>query len=205
MLGLILLLFGAAAAVLHTAPPVTSAMSPVTVYGVPMMLGAWSGSEGAPEEILPSDPNERVSVRRTYRQGDRVAWISVALFVGQDNEARRGSINRIYPQRSVSQIIPVPFALPVTGSSPIALPAVIVHQDSRDILVAYWYQIGPRVYGSEYEFRVALLRDMILARRADSMLLRIATLAGSPTTAATAVAAVERLASELYAGLGGSR
>ena len=200
-LGVILILFAATAGILHMAPPVTDAMKPVSVYAVPMTLGTWSGADGVPEEILPADPNEKLSVRRTYRDGDHVAWISVALFVGQD----RGSINKIYPQRSVNRIEPVTFAAALNGSatSPLVLPAVIIHQDSRRLLVAYWHQIGNRVYGDEYRFRFAQMRDMIFARRADSMLVRIATPAGPAPRLWMDLATVAGLASDMYAALGG--
>ena len=200
-LGVILILFAATAGILHMAPPVTDAMKPVSVYAVPMTLGTWSGADGVPEEILPADPNEKLSVRRTYRDGDHVAWISVALFVGQD----RGSINKIYPQRSVNRIEPVTFTAALNGSatSPLVLPAVIIHQDSRRLLVAYWHQIGNRVYGDEYRFRFAQMRDMIFARRADSMLVRIATPAGPAPQLGMDLATVAGLASDMYAALGG--
>jgi EpsI family protein len=161
--------------------------------------------EGVPEEILPLDPNERASVRRTYRNGDRVAWVSVALFTGQAQAARQSSINKIFPERSASRIEPVSFAAKLHGvaANSIALPAVIIHQDSRNLLVAYWHQIGARVYGSEYDFRLALMRDMVLARRADSMLVRIAIPLDPKLHLAMDLPMVERLASELYAELGG--
>jgi EpsI family protein len=204
-LGVILLLCAATAAVLYLAPPVSSATNPLAVYAVPTTLGSWSGGDGAPEEILPVDPNERVSVRRTYRSGDHVAWVSVALFVGQDNESRRASINKIYPQRSVSRIESVAFAAPLNGpaASPIALPAVIIHQDARQLLVAYWHQIGARAYGSEYGFRLALMRNIVWARRADSMLIRIATPVGPTPQGDMERAMVESLAAELHAWLAG--
>jgi len=196
----ILSLFAAAAACLYTSPAVTSAMNPVSVYAVPTRLGAWTGADGVPDDILPVDPNERASVRRTYHRGDHIAWVSVALFIGQDSEIRRASINRIYPQRSVSRIEPVSFVAPLNGeaASPIALPAVIIHQDSRQLLIAYWHQIGVHVYGNEYGFRIALMRDIVLARRADSMLIRIAVPTGPKPRLATDLAMVGRLASELY-------
>jgi EpsI family protein len=198
---MILILFAATAGILHMAPPVTDAMKPVSVYAVPMTLGTWSGADGVPEEILPADPNEKLSVRRTYRNGDHLAWITVALFVGQD----RGSINKIYPQRSVNRIEPVTFTAALNGSatSPLVLPAVIIHQDSRRLLVAYWHQIGNRVYGDEYRFRFAQMRDMVFARRADSMLVRIATPAGPAPQLGMDLATVAGLASDMYAALGG--
>jgi EpsI family protein len=204
-LGVILILFAATAGILHLAPPVTGAMNPVSVYAVPSRLGQWSGTDGVPDEILPSDPNEKVSMRRTYRHGDRVAWITVALFVGQDDAIRRGSINKIYPQRSVSRIEPLSFTVALNGSatSSISLPAVIIHQDSRRLLVAYWHQIGNRVYGSEYRFRFAMMRDMVSARRADSLLVRIATPAGPEPELAMDLDMVARLAAEMYPALAG--
>jgi len=204
-LAVILGLLAGTAAILYLAPPVTSAVNPFAVYAVPTTLGSWSGVEGVPEEILPHDPNERTSVRRTYRNGEHVAWVSVALFAGQAQAARQSSINKIFPERSVSRIEPVSFTARLNGAavSSIALPAVIIHQDSRNLLVAYWHQIGAHVYGSEYDFRLALMRDMVLARRADSMLIRIATPLGPKPQLAMDLTMVERLASELYAGLGG--
>jgi EpsI family protein len=184
---------------------VTSAVNPVAVYAVPATLGSWYGVEGVPEEILPLDPNERASVRRTYRSGDRVAWVSVALFAGQTQAARQSSINKIFPERSVSRIESVSFAAKLNGAAEnsIALPAVIIHQDSRNLLVAYWHQIGNRVYGNDYRFRFALMRDMVFARRADSMLVRIATPAGPEPQLAMDLAMVAGLAAEMYAALGG--
>src|SRR4030095_5941642 len=132
-LAVILGLFAGSAAILYLAPPVTSAVNPVTVYAVPTALGSWSGVEGVPEEILPLDPNERASVRRTYRDGDRIAWVSVALFAGQAQSARQSSINKIFPERSASRLEPVSFAAKLRGAgeNSIALAGVILHQDSR--------------------------------------------------------------------------
>jgi len=203
-LGVTLILFAAGALVLRMAPPVKGAVNPVSLYAVPMTVGTWVGAEGVPEEILPPDPNEKTSVRRTYRNGTHLAWVSVALFVGQDDDARRASINKIYPRRGASLIEPVSFAVPLNGSAagPITLPAVIVHQNSRRLLVAYWHQIGNRVYGNEYRFRLALMRDVIFARRADALLVRIATPVGPAAQVADDLAVVAGLAPSIYAALG---
>ena len=203
-LGVTLILFAVSAVVLRMIPPVMGAVNPVSLYAVPMTLGTWVGAEGAPEEILPPDPNEKISVRRTYRNGNHLAWVSVALFVGQDDDARRASIDKIYPRRGASLIESFSFAAPLDGSAagPMTLPAVIVHQDSRRLLVAYWHQIGNRVYGNEYRFRLALMRDVIFARRADALLVRIATPAGPATQVADDLAVVAGLAPFIYAALG---
>jgi EpsI family protein len=203
-LGVILILFAAAATVLHAARPVTGTANPVSLFALPRTVGVWSGADGVPEDILPSDPNEKVSVRRTYRHGTRVAWVSVALFVGQEDETRRASVNKVYPQRNVSLIEPAPATvfLAVPSASPIALPAVIVHQDTRQLLIAYWHQIGKRVYGNEYRYRLALMGDLIFRRRSDAVLVRVATPAGREPRATDDLAPIETLASSVYASLG---
>jgi len=202
-LGVILILFAVAATVLHTARPVTGTVNPVSLFALPETVGVWSGADGVPEEILPSDPNERVSVRRTYRHGARIAWVAVALFVGQEDETRRASVNKIYPQRNVSLIAPAPsiVSLAVPPASPIKLPAVIIHQDSRRLLVAYWHQIGHRVYGNEYGFRLALMRELVLARHTDTLLIRIAVPVGTNGQVRENLDAVGHLAASLYSTL----
>lgn len=202
-LGIVLTLFGAGAAVLYLAPPVKAALSPSLLFALPMTLGTWSGADGAPEDILPADPGEKLSERRTYRNGDRVAWVSVSLFVGQDEAARRGSINRIYPQHNVSLIETVPFAARLGGTATglTTLPAVVVHQGAEPLFVAYWHQIGNDVYGSEYRFRLALMRDLIFSRRADTLLIRIATSTGRGRPGPDDLAVVSDLASSVHAAL----
>ena len=202
-LGIVLTLFGVGAVVLHQAPPVNAALSPSLFFALPMTLGAWSGVDGVPENILPADPGEKLSVRRTYRSSDRVAWVSVSLFVGQDEAARRGSINRIYPQHNASLIEAVPFAARLSGATtaPTELPAVVVHQGTEPLLVAYWHQIGNEVYGGEYRFRLALMRDLIFSRRADTLLVRIATSTGRGRPGPDDLAVVSSVASSVHAAL----
>ncbi len=203
-LGVTLILFAGAAIVLQMAPSVRGAENSVSVLAFPPTLGAWSEGGNVPEETLPSDPNETLSVRRTYRHGRQVAWVSVGLFVGQNDETRQASVNKIYPQRGVNLIEPVSFAAPLGGPSvgTTALPAVVLHQDSRRLLVVYWHQMGNRVFGNEYRFRLALMRDMIFARRAESILVRIATPASTDVEMADGLAAAAGLAPTVYAALG---
>jgi EpsI family protein len=203
-LGVILVLFAATVVVLHTTRPVTGSVNPVSLLALPETLGVWSGIDGVPEDVLPADPNEKLSVRRTYRHGTQVAWVSVALFVGQEDETRRASVNKIYPQRNVSLLEPAPSAvvLAVSPGNPHRLPAVIVHQEARRLLVAYWHQMGRRVYANEYRYRLALMSDLIFRRRSDALLVRIATPADPEPRATDHLASVGALASAVCASLG---
>ena len=202
-LGLILVLFGAVGAVLYTPAPVTSAVNPASLYALPSQVGTWTGVDGVPEDILPLDPNEKLSVRRTYQRGSQVAWVSVALFVAQNDEARQASINKIYPQRNVSLIerMPVTASLGAPLTASVRIPTVLVHQESRELLVAYWHQIGGRVFGNEYLFRLALMRGLLFERRADTLLVRIAAPVGRELPREESLAAVSELASAVHSSL----
>jgi len=57
-----LVVLAAGAGILHTVPPVTGAVNPAAVFALPVTLGAWSGTDGISEWILPLDPSEQASV-----------------------------------------------------------------------------------------------------------------------------------------------
>jgi EpsI family protein len=202
-LGVVLVLLGVAAGVLHMPRPVTSAVNPASLFVVPPSVGAWTSVDGVAEDILPLDPNEKLSVRRTYRRGSQVVWVSVALFVGQNDETRQASINKIYPQRNVSLVerLPVTVSLSTPPTGSVKIPAVLVHQESRELLVAYWHQIGNRIFGNEYRFRLALMRGLLFERRVDTLLVRIAAPAGRELSTADALAAVSELGFAVHAAL----
>ena len=67
--------------------------------------------------------------------------------------------------------------------------------------VAYWYQIGRRVYGSDYWYRWALVRRIVLARRGDSLLVRIAVPVDRTQELPSSLSAVAELGPPLYAAL----
>jgi EpsI family protein len=202
-LGVTLVLFGLGALALNMPVSVKGAVEPVSLHAVPVTLGTWTGTDGAPEEALPSDPNEKAAVRRTYRSGSQVAWVSIALFVGQNNDARRASINKIYPQRNVSLIQPLRITVSLDGpaASPVALPVVAIHQESQRLVVVYWHQIGRQSFGNEYRFRLALTREILFAHRADSILVRIAAPGSDRSGTAQALETVSALAPLLYSAM----
>lgn len=175
-LGLVLgFLFLAGAAIVF-APAVREQRGHALLALAPSPAG-WTSIDGAPEWALPVDPNERSAVRRTYQRGPETLWVSVALFTGQQEPERRAAINLIYPEKNTVRIDRLPFTLSLNGSTdrPLDLPAMVIqrHQEQR-LLVVYWHQMGRQAYGSEYAYRLALTRDILFTRRADSALVRIA-------------------------------
>jgi EpsI family protein len=192
-LWLLLGLIGLAAAAVALVPAVSEQRPQALLFLAPTLPG-WIPTEGAPEWALPPDPAERTAVRRTYERGADTVWVSVALFTGQQDPKRRVAINRIYPERNTVRIDRLPFALALNGSPshPLGLPAVLVQRsEEQRLLVVYWHQMGGRAYGGEYAHRLALTRDIVFARRADSVLVRIAVpiTAGTPPDRALRVAA----------------
>jgi len=173
-LGIVLGLLVAAAGVVHGTPPVPEREGPGVLDGLPTTLTGWTGTDGVPESLLPPDPREKAAVRRTYRSGQRIAWISLALFTRQDDPLRRVSINRIYPEQQVALVEPVDITVALDGSSPTTLRARVIHRGSEQHAIVYWHQIQRRTYGGEYWFRWALMRRTLVARRGDSILVRIA-------------------------------
>jgi EpsI family protein len=197
LIAVLALLVLAAGAIVLT-PRVRECPRAAPLEGLPTILAGWTDADGIPDETLPIDPSEVAAVRRTYRSGPRVAWVSVALFTRQDDPERRASINRIYPEQDVSRVERA--ALPGAGPRP---NAVVVSRRDRRIVVAYWYQIASRTYASETRFRLALMREILLARRGDSLLARVAVPVAPDGIAASLASASELAAALCLALVGG--
>ncbi|MGH7369188.1 MAG: exosortase C-terminal domain/associated protein EpsI [Candidatus Rokuibacteriota bacterium] len=181
-LAVVLGLLAVTAGVVHVTPSVRECASPPALDALPAALIGWTGVDGIPDGLLPVDARATAASRRTYRSGRRVAWVSVALFTRQDEPDQRASVNRIYPQKDVSMVERV--ALP-------GIAAVIVSAPNRRFVVAYWHQIGGQMYASQSGFRLALMRDVLFARRGDSLLVRIAVPVGPEGDPAALTTAAE--------------
>jgi EpsI family protein len=201
-LGVVLGLLAGAAGVVYGTPPVPERAGPDVLDRLPTTLTGWTATDGVPASLLPPDPRERAAVRRTYRSGQRIAWISVALFTRQDDPLRRVSVNRIYPEQQVALVEPVAITVALDGSSPTTLRARVIHRGSEQHAIVYWHQIQRRTYGSEYSFRWALMRRTLVARRGDSVLVRIAVPVDQADLSRS-LGSVAELAPPLHAALAG--
>ncbi|MBI2527060.1 MAG: exosortase-associated EpsI family protein [Candidatus Rokubacteria bacterium] len=200
-LGLLLGLLLVAGATIVLIPGVREQRDHALLALAPSPAG-WTSLEGAPEWALPVDPNGRSALRRTYQRGPDTLWVSVAVFSRQQEPERRAAINLIYPERNTVRIDRLPFTLSLNGSPdpPLELPAMVIQRDQeRRLLVVYWHQMGRRAYGSEYAHRLALTRDILFARRADSVLVRIATPLPPEGTLDQRLGPLREIAPALYA------
>jgi EpsI family protein len=191
----LLALLAAAAAAAHLTPDIREGALPVVTDVPPPYLPGWVSAAGAPEEVLPQDPNEKAAVRLAYRRGDQVAWVSVALFTQQDRPDQRASFNLIYPEQNVSRIERV--SLPLTRSgrgTPISIPVVVGHAGGGSVVVAYWYHLGGEIYGSEYRYRLALMRAALWTGRVETLLVRVGTRVPGREDLARALAVISEVA-----------
>lgn len=202
-LAVVLALVAVAAAAVYLHRPAVEAPGPPRLYGLPWTLAGWQGADGAPERVLPVDPAELARVRRTYRRSGQTAWIAVAAFTRQDVPKRRASINLIYPRRHTASIEQLTLPLSLNGSpgSTATLPAVVVRSEDQRFVVVYWRQLGSRVHGSDYGYRLALMRSSLLSGKADMILVRIAVPLPPSGGMDEALSAVAGLAPAVHAGL----
>ncbi len=200
-LSIVLGLLASVVGVVHWLPPVRDREAPRMDKALPSTLGAWTATDGVPEAVLPIDNHEATAVRRTYRDGQRVAWISVALFTHQDEPLRRASVQQIYPETHVARIEPADLTMTLDGLGPTPVPARLIHRGGQQHVVAYWYQIGGHVYGSDYWYRWALVRRILLAGRGDSLVVRIAVSVDRAHGLSRALSAAAELGPPLYAAL----
>jgi EpsI family protein len=194
------LLAGVGGAV-HCLPPVRDREAPALEAALPRTLGAWAATGAVPVTVLPLDDHEADTVRRTYRDGRRVAWVSVARFTDQDEPRRRISVQRIYPETHAERIEPTHLAMQLDRASPTTVPARLIHRGGRQHVVAYWYQIGSHAYGGDYRYRWALVRRILLARRGDSLLIRIAVPVDRDQGLSRSLSVAAELGPPLYAAL----
>lgn len=201
-LGIVLGLLAGAAGMAYGRPAVPERATLDMADGLPTTLAGWTATDGVPESLLPRDPHEIAAVRRAYRRGERTVWISAALFTGQDDPRRRVSINHLYPDRQLALVEPAAITVALDGSSPTTLHARVVHRGRERHAIVYWHQIEHRIYGDEYSLRWALLRRILVARRGDSVLVRIAVPVDQADLSGS-LGSVAELAPPLHAALAG--
>jgi len=200
-LAILLGLIGATAATIGLAPEVREGQWGAGLDALPTEVAGWTSTAGAPEWALPADPNEKAALRRTYRRAGQVVWVSVALFAREDDPKRRGSIDRIFPEANTSRIDRVAIPVVLNGATPVRLPAVVGYKQGGPLAVVYWRQLGRRVYGDDYRYRLALMREILFRRQADAMLVRLGIPAESGGALEDALSLVSEIAPPLYAAL----
>jgi EpsI family protein len=200
-LAILLGLIGATAVAIGLAPEVREGQWGAGLDALPTEVAGWTSTAGAPEWALPVDPNEKAVLRRTYRRAGQVVWVSIALFAREDDPKRRSSIDRIFPEANTSRIDRVAIPVSLNGAAPMRLPAVVGYKQGGPLAVVYWRQLGRRVYGDDYRYRLALMREVLFRRQAGAMLVRLAIQGESGGALEDALSVASEIAPPLYAAL----
>jgi EpsI family protein len=150
---------------------------------LPRAVAGWTGSRGAPEDILPEDPRARHTTRWTYRKGGEVIWVAVGFYDSRNDPQSRPALDKIVPRRGASSLENETFSLRLPGAgAPVApMNHLEVARGNGRLDVLYWYQLGSRSIASQYRFRLALFLDTVLGRTERLGLVRIARAGGGQT------------------------
>jgi EpsI family protein len=109
---------------------------------------------------------------RAYEKNGRRIGLLIAYYGRQRSGETLHSPKRCLPGAG--------WAIRRTGTALVALPGrtaeindYVVENAGHAAAALYWYQSGGRVIASEYEGKIALLRDALFERRQDAALVRI--------------------------------
>ncbi|MGH7393307.1 MAG: exosortase-associated EpsI family protein [Candidatus Rokuibacteriota bacterium] len=197
-LAVVLALAGAAGALIALAPRAEE-RGDLGFRGHSPDIPGWTVTDGAPEWALPVDTRQTSGIRLTYRRGAQTLWVSLALFTRQDDAGRRASV--VYPEEGTSYIerADLPIRLLGEPETLVDVPILIGHKGERRLLMAYWHQLGRRAFGSQYTYRLELLREVLVDRTADAGLVRVAAALGPGAPLPRALGAVAEVAPHLHA------
>lgn len=145
--------------------------------GLAREAGGWVAVEGAPEEILPSDPRALEAVRRTYARGGQTLWLTVARYRARNDPQWRPSLTLIVPERGAISIRHELLRMTLDGVAGRTAPVHLLslRRPDRRIWVFYWYQLGDQPIADEYRLRLQLFMDTLLFRRRELLFVRMAT------------------------------
>ena len=102
----------------------------------------------------------------------------IELFVGYRGEQRTGNRLRspqLYFPEHWNSVWVRPAEIGVNSEGAIHGNWMLARKGQARELVLYWYQIGSRTYGGEFEHRIEQIRRLFFERRSDGAIVRIST------------------------------
>lgn len=146
------------------------------IHELPQRFDGWVAAEGAPEEILPSDPRALETVRRTYAKEGRRVFLAVGRYRSSNDPQRRPSLNLIVPERGAISVERDLHQIALEGAPGRVIPVQLVslQRPEWQVSVVYWYQLGEQTIAGEYHFRIAHFLDTLLFRGREVLLVRLA-------------------------------
>lgn len=179
-----LLLIAAAGVVVLLPAGVKDAPATVSLVAFSGDLAGWRSGNHVPSEILPSDEGVTEHLLRTYESGPRRIWVSVGYYPNQVEGRRPAARELLFPGRGWSELsertVRLPLATPADATLHATLPAtlpatlVVMRSEARRVGILYWYQLQSRPIASDHWYRLMLLYNRLVHRRADGALVRVA-------------------------------
>jgi EpsI family protein len=142
---------------------------------LPAEAGNWRSVDRPSTFAISSDPRASESLERTYTDGSSTVWLSVTRYPSRNDPRTRPAFHKIVPTRGVAVYDSVRVDLNGVAGNPMALNRVSIRQEGRASSVVYWYQVERKIITGEYDLRLRLFLDTLLARNRSVVLVRVVT------------------------------
>jgi EpsI family protein len=147
-----------------------------TLGSVPVALGPWVETDDLPPAILAPDPGAEARLRRAYRRDAHTLWVAVDYYADQREGHRPQSLQLLYPGGGWSDLRATRARVPLGETADtLTITRVTLRRGTERLVVAYWYQVGPRASASEHWYRGLVLVNRLLGGRPESALVRVAS------------------------------
>ena len=140
----------------------------------PATLKGWTGSNHAPQDVLPMDPRVPEHLFRSYHNGPQTVWVSVGYYPSQEEGRRPPAQDLLFPSHGWSALTARPVRIPLDEPRSIPANLLVMRTADRRVVILYWYQIQRRSIASDHWYRAILLFNRLVRRRSDGALVRIA-------------------------------
>lgn len=158
----------------------TGATSRVSIQSLPRAAAEWMSVDGAPEDIVPREPNALEAVRRTYTDGTSTVWVVVARYGSMADPRRRPLLASIIPAHDPTKSSRDRPRIALNGSHDGQVVNRFVQNGARHVSLVFWYQLGSDVVVGDYQLRSHVLFDGLVGRHRDLLLVRVATVGPDP-------------------------
>jgi EpsI family protein len=181
--------------------PAAGGVAPVAgaLWSVPVALGAWVETDDPPPGILAPDPGAAARLRRAYRRGARTLWVAVDYYPDQREGHRPQSLQLLYPGGGWSDLRAARARVALSGpAGSLPITRVTLRRGAERLVVAYWYQVGPRASASEHWYRALVLWNRLAGGRPESALVRVASPLDAPEDDADVVGEQDQFIQVFY-------
>jgi EpsI family protein len=153
--------------------------APVRADRVPSLVADWIAAEGASEELLPTDPRAIRTLRRTYSRDGHAVLLSVASYPSWNHPDHRPLAHMIAPTQGAAEMASETLRLNLAAEAggrdgSVSVNLLSLQWRTRQLAVAYWYQLDDEPIANEYGLRLRLFVATLRGRPRALTLIRLA-------------------------------